>query len=116
MARLILDSDRIHPGIRERLAKRHKGIIDEVEAAIQSNDIVVVGMGWNPHPRRACKALEAKGLAYKYLRYGNYLGPWRRRNALKIWSGWPTFPMCFVRGTLVGGANELIALIEKGEV
>ena len=38
------------------------------------------------------------------------------RNALKMWTGWPTLPMVFVKGTLIGGANETIALIESGEL
>ena len=39
-----------------------------------------------------------------------------RRNALKMWCGWPTFPMVFVKGTLVGGADELQKLLESGEL
>ena len=40
----------------------------------------------------------------------------RERNALKMWTGWPTLPMVFVRGTLVGGANVLDKLIASGEL
>jgi len=29
-----------------------------------------------------------------------------------MWTGWPTFPMIFVKGTLVGGADDVIKLIE----
>jgi glutaredoxin-related protein len=32
-----------------------------------------------------------------------------------MWTGWPTFPMVFVKGALVGGANELRRLIDSGE-
>ena len=32
-----------------------------------------------------------------------------------MWTGWPTFPMVFVKGTLVGGATDLQALIDSGE-
>jgi len=32
------------------------------------------------------------------------------------WTGWPTFPMVFVKGVLVGGAEDLARLIEKGEL
>lgn len=73
-------------------------------------------MKGNPHPRRAGAALKKAGIPYRYLEYGSYVGPWRRRNALKMWSGWPTFPMVFVKGTLIGGASETIALIESGEL
>ena len=50
------------------------------------------------------------------LAYGNYFGGWRQRNALKLWTGWPTLPMVFVRGSLVGGADDLIKLIDSGEL
>jgi glutaredoxin-related protein len=50
------------------------------------------------------------------LNYGSYLSLWRKRNALKMWTGWPTFPMVFVKGTLVGGADDVIKLINSGEL
>jgi monothiol glutaredoxin len=38
-----------------------------------------------------------------------------RRNALKLWTGWPTFPMVFVKGVLVGGFDDLKTLHDSGE-
>ena len=111
-----LDESRIHPAIRQRISERHRDLIDEVEAAIAAQDVVVVGMAMNPHPRRARKALDAIGVRFQYLEYGSYLGGWRRRNALKMWSGWPTLPMVFVRGVLVGGASDLERLVASGEL
>jgi len=70
----------------------------------------------NPFPKQACRALAAISQPYKYLEYGNYFNNWRKRNALKMWTGWPTFPMVFVKGTLVGGANDLKKLIASGEI
>lgn len=84
--------------------------------AVRDNEVVVVGMGMNPFPARARKALDAIGQPYMYLEYGNYLDGWRRRTALKMWTGWPTFPMIFVRGTLVGGYTDLRHLIDSGEL
>lgn len=116
MPRRILVEARIHPAIRDKIVTRHADILDEVEAAIAGNDVVVVGMAQNPHVRRARRALERAGIAHRYLEYGSYLGQWRRRNALKMWTGWPTFPMVFVRGTLIGGASDLAQLIQSGEL
>jgi glutaredoxin-related protein len=73
-------------------------------------------MRHNPFPRKARKALQAAGIAHEYLEYGSYFSDWRRRNALKMWSGWPTLPLVFVKGTLVGGADDLVALIDSGEL
>jgi monothiol glutaredoxin len=116
MPRNILDEAHIHPAIRETIARNHTDIVGEVQAAIEASAVVVVGMAQNPAPRRARKALDAHGIPHKYLEYGSYLNAWRRRNALKMWTGWPTFPMVFVKGVLVGGASDLEALIASGEL
>jgi monothiol glutaredoxin len=116
MARNILDENHIHPAIREKIAANQADIVREVQAAISVNGVVVVGMGLNPVPRKARGLLDAAGVPYKYLSYGSYLGEWRRRNALKMWTGWPTFPMVFVKGVFVGGASDLAKLIESGEL
>jgi monothiol glutaredoxin len=116
MSRSILDEAHIHPTIRETIANNHADIVHEVQAAVAQNDIVLVGMAQNPFPKQARKLLDRQRLTYKYLEYGNYLSDWRRRNALKMWTGWPSFPMVFVKGVLVGGANDLQKLVESGEL
>ena len=116
MPRSILDEAHIHPTIRETIANNHADIVAEVKAAIAANDVVIVGMAQNPVPKQARRMLDAAGIPYKYLTYGSYLGEWRRRNALKMWTGWPTFPMIFVKGVLVGGAADLKRLLDSGEL
>ena len=116
MHRPILDEQHIHPAIRDKVAGHHADIVREVQAAIAANAVVVVGMAQNPFPKKARKALDAAGVPHKYLQYGSYLGEWRRRNALKMWTGWPTFPMVFVKGALVGGAGDLEQIIASGEL
>lgn len=116
MGRSILDEAQIHPAIRETIANNHADIVQEVKDAVAKSDIVVVGMAQNPMPKKARKLLDRQQQSYKYLEYGSYLSEWRRRNALKMWTGWPTFPMVFVKGVLVGGANDLQKLIESGEL
>ena len=116
MPRSILDQARIRPAIRDRIAGLNADIVKEVEDAVAANAIVVVGMRQNPMPKKARRLLHRAGQAYKYLEYGSYLEGWRRRNALKMWTGWPTFPMVFVKGALVGGADDLERLIASGEL
>ena len=116
MPRPILDEDHIHPAIRSKVASHEQAIVQEVIAAAGSNDVVVVGMRWNPFPKKACAALEQAGQPFKYLEYGSYFSDWRPRNALKLWTGWPTFPMVFVKGALVGGYSDVKALIDSGEL
>ncbi len=116
MPRSILDESRIHPAIRDRVAGHEQDIVREVQAAVAAHAVVVVGMGLNPFPKKARKLLDAAGVSYRYLEYGNYLNTWRQRNALKLWTGWPTLPMVFVKGMLVGGADDLEKLIRSGEL
>jgi monothiol glutaredoxin len=116
MPRPILSEDQIHPTIREKVANNRVSIVKEVQDAIAANDVVIVGMAINPAPKRARKLLDAAGIPYKYMEYGSYFREWRRRTALKMWTGWQTFPMIFVRGTFVGGASDLAALIQSGEL
>jgi len=114
--RPILSEEAIDPAIRETVANHHRDIVDEVRRSIEENAVVVVGMAQNPFPKKARKALEAANIEHRYLEYGSYFSEWRRRNALKMWTGWPTFPMVFVRGVLIGGAAELSQLIQSGEL
>ena len=116
MPRMILEEARIHPAVREKIASYRTDLIREVQAAIAANAIVVVGMRQNPAPKRARRALDAAGLKYAYLEYGSYFSEWRRRLGLKLWTGWPTFPMIWVKGIFVGGADDLVRLLEKGEL
>jgi monothiol glutaredoxin len=114
MPRQVLEEAKVHPAIREKLAANHADIVREVQEAIAANEVVVVGMAQNPFPRKARKLLDAAGIKYRYLEYGSYLSGWRRRTALKMWTGWPTLPMVFVKGVLVGGANDLERLLQEG--
>jgi glutaredoxin-related protein len=114
--RSILAEEKIHPAVRDKVATYKAQVVKEVQDAVAANGIVVVGMKQNPFPKKARKLLDAAGLAYKYLEYGSYLGQWKTRMALKMWTGWPTFPMVFVKGVLVGGANDLEGLLHAGEL
>jgi len=114
--RYVLDVAQIHPNVRQKIADNHRDLVEEVRAAVLKDDVVVVGMAQNPNPGRACRLLKQKGVAFTYLQYGSYLSLWRRRNALKMWTGWPTFPMIFVKGTFVGGADDLAKLEASGEL
>lgn len=116
MSRALLHESHVHPAIQNRLSSWHRPIVAEVQAAVAANDVVVVGMGINPFVKKARKTLDQAGIAFKYLEYGSYFSMWRERTALKMWTGWPTLPMVFVRGTLVGGATDLDKIIASGEL
>ena len=116
MPRAILTEDHLHPAIRDRISALHADAVQAVQASVTQHRIVVVGMAGNPFVRKARRALDTAGLAHHDIDFGGYLSQWRRRNALKMWTGWPTFPMVFVDGVLVGGAEDLIRLLDAGEI
>lgn len=106
------------PPTTDRVASKqrafHSDTVARVRDAIASADVVVVGMGWNPHVAKARAALTEAGIAHTYLELGNYASLWRERLAVKLWSGWPTFPQVYVKGTLVGGNTDVRAALEDG--
>ncbi len=116
MSRTIFDPAKIHSSIGTAVAGYHAAVVGEVQNAVASNNVVIVGMRQNPFPKRARRVLDAAGVAYRYLEYGSYFSGWKPRLALKMWSGWPTLPMIFVKGVLIGGASDLDRLIKSGEL
>ncbi|MBX9765702.1 MAG: hypothetical protein K2X47_00400, partial [Bdellovibrionales bacterium] len=78
--------------------------------------VVVVGMKQNPVVKTACSTLKSQGIAFKYLEYGSYMSMWKPRLAIKLWSGWPTFPQVFVQGKLIGGNREMQEWIKAGKL
>lgn len=114
MPRLLLPEDRLHPAIQAAVANAHRDIVEEVQAALRSHRVVVVGMAQNPVVKTVCKVLTQAQITFTYLEYGSYFSQWRRRAALKMWTGWGTFPMVFCDGILLGGAQETQALIASG--
>jgi glutaredoxin-related protein len=107
---------RVHPRIAEARSRFHADVVAEVARAVETDKVVVVGMAQNPHVARARKFLDGKGVKYTFLSYGSYLSKWKERLAIKMWAAWPTFPMVFIGGMLVGGASDLMALDKDGEL
>jgi monothiol glutaredoxin len=107
---------KVHPHAAAAQAAFHADTVAEVQRAVERDKVVVVGMAWNPNVGRARRILTEKGVPFTYLGYGNYLSGWKQRLAIKLWSGWPTFPQIFVDGQLIGGCSDMVALMEKGEL
>ena len=114
--RKVLSNDKIDPTIANTVVNNHAAVVKEVEEAVQRHPVVVVGMGINPLVKKACKALERDGIQFHFITHGSYFSKWRERLAIKLWSGWPTFPQVFVKGVLVGGCTDLEKLLAAKEV
>jgi monothiol glutaredoxin len=115
-SRHLLPPSRVAPEALAKASTFHRAIVDEVEKAIAESPLVVVGMSQNPHVKKVRQALTAAGFEFKYLEYGSYLAKWKQRLAIKLWSGWPTFPQVYVRGVLMGGEDLTTAAIASGDL
>ena len=116
MPRHILNETHIHPAIQGVIASHHREVVEEVQAAIAQHRVVVVGMRQNPMCKAVRKRLSDANVQHHYLEYGSYFSEWRKRNALKLWTGWPTFPMVFVEGVLLGGDSNVKDLLATGQL
>ncbi len=104
----------VSPAVDAAQNEFHAAVLDEIIAAIAAHDVVIVGMAVNPFVKKAHAAATEAGVTPHCLNYGGYLSEWKPRLAIKMWSGWPTFPQVFVKGTLIGGNDRLRAAIADG--
>ena len=102
-----LEPSQIEGAALDAIKNFHADVVGEVSAAVKKNEWVVVGMGQNPVVKSARKYLDEKNISFTYLEYGNYFSKWKQRLAIKLWSGWPTYPQIFHKGKLVGGFADL---------
>ena len=116
MTRSILDPSKVHGAVSDQVGGGYPETVKEVADAVEKDDVVLVSMAQNPYCKKAKKLLTSTDTPFTCLEYGSYFSEWNRRGAIKMWSGWITLPMVFVKGTLVGGFSDLQALVENGEL
>jgi glutaredoxin-related protein len=114
--RPMLAPDKVSAAVKSQVASFHRGTVDEITAAVERDRVVVVGMAQNPFVKKARQLLDEEGVKYTYLEYGSYFSKWKERLAVKIWAGFPTFPMVFKQGVLEGGYNEIVKLRDEGKL
>jgi monothiol glutaredoxin len=111
-----LDEKSVGPAALSAMETFRADIVGEVMDIVRRDRVVVVGMAQNPHVARVRKALDESGVTHTYLEYGSYFSKWKERLAIKLWSGWPTFPQVFVNGTLIGGEDLTKAALADGSL
>ena len=101
---------------QNEIALFQQPFVEELQCMINNFEIVVVGVQLNSKSRQVSTLLQASEHDFKEL----YLRPWlmdrRKKLAVMLWSGWPTFPQVFIRGMLIGGEQELRRAIQNGEL
>jgi monothiol glutaredoxin len=111
-----LEARLLAPAVLTAMESFQPDVVREVAEAVKREAVVVVGMAQNPHVRKVREALDGAGVKYKYIEYGSYFSKWKERLAVKLWTGWPTFPQVFVRGVLIGGEDLTKAAIADGSL
>jgi glutaredoxin-related protein len=111
-----LDEKSVAPAALSVMESFHAKVVRDVQESVRLDRVVVVGMAQNPHVANVRKALDEAGVAYTYLEYGSYFSKWKERLAIKLWSGWPTFPQVFVKGALIGGEDLTKAALSDGSL
>ena len=112
----VLPHARTAPAAAQQIHRFHRDYLEQVQTAVARDHVVVVGMGQNPWVGRACRALKGAGIAFTAIDHGNYLFGYRRRLAVKMWTGFSTFPQVFVDGVLIGGHHELKLMLAAGQL
>jgi monothiol glutaredoxin len=108
--------DKRTPAVADAMTRFHPETVDQVRATVERDAVVVVGMAQNPFVKKARQTLTDAKIPFTYLEYGSYFSQWKQRLAVKMWSGWPTFPQVFVRGVLVGGCDDTKKALEDGSL
>jgi len=93
-------------------------INETIRSQLQENPIILYMKGTPQAPQcgfsaRTVQALMACGERFAFV---NILENPELREALKIYSSWPTYPQLYINGELVGGCDIVMELAESGEL
>ena len=93
-------------------------INDTIKQQLSDNPILLYMKGTPQAPQcgfsaKTVQALMACGQRFAYV---NILDNDELREALKVYSNWPTYPQLYVNGELVGGCDIILEMHESGEL
>ena len=89
-----------------------------IAAQLQENPVILYMKGNPTFPQcgfsaRAAQILQHVGVPFAHV---NIFEDPELREALKVYSNWPTYPQLYVNGELVGGCDIMMDLFEQGEL
>lgn len=93
-------------------------IMSEIANEVSRNKIVLFMKGTPSQPMcgfsaRAAGILDSYGIAYHAV---NILADPEKRQAIKVFSDWPTIPQIYVEGEFLGGSDILNQMYETGQL
>jgi len=95
-----------------------RDIMQEIDKEVKENDILLYMKGSPDQPQCgfSFKVVQMLADIGKPFAHSNILADQEKRQALKEYSSWPTFPQLYVKGELVGGCDIVTELYESKEL
>ncbi len=89
-----------------------------IDNAVKSNDVFLFMKGTPDFPQcgfsnQIVQILNYLGVDYKS---ANVLADQELREAIKVYTNWPTIPQLYVKGEFVGGADIVREMFQSGEL
>ena len=96
----------------------NKIIMSKIEKIIESHDIVLFMKGTKEQPRCGFSDIVIKILQIFSVDYYcvNVLDDLEMRQAIKIFTDWPTIPQLYIKQEFIGGSDIIKELYENGEL
>jgi len=93
-------------------------VIERIKDQLENNPVVLYMKGSPDFPQCGFSGQVVQILAASKAKYisVNIFEDSELREALKVYSNWPTYPQLYINGELVGGCDIIIDLYNKGEL
>jgi monothiol glutaredoxin len=93
-------------------------IRDEIQAAIDKNDVVLFMKGTPNFPQCGFSGQVVQILNYLDVSYEsvNCLASDEIRQGIKDFSNWPTIPQLYIKGEFIGGCDIVREMFQSGEL
>lgn len=93
-------------------------INETIKSQLGDNPVILYMKGSPQAPQcgfsaKTVQALMACGERFAFV---NILDNQELREALKVYSSWPTYPQLYINGELVGGCDIVLEMSENGEL
>ncbi|MGM0769264.1 MAG: Grx4 family monothiol glutaredoxin [Pseudomonadota bacterium] len=93
-------------------------INETIKSQLEDNPVILYMKGTPQAPQcgfsaKTVQALMACGERFAFV---NILDNQELREALKVYSSWPTYPQLYISGELVGGCDIVLEMSESGEL
>lgn len=94
---------------------------EQIDDLVKSNDVVLFMKGSAAFPQyrfssSAIQILKASGADLRTIKFVNVLDNHAIHQGVKEYSNWPSIPVLYVRGELVGGPDILTEIYRSGEL